>query len=59
MAKLYTQIVLACVECPRLMYGGKWCSALRRHLHPLPQVPPQDCPLPDANKKEQTNDTPR
>ncbi len=47
MAKLYTQIVLACSECPRLRFGG-WCTALRRQLYPLPQVPPKDCPLPDA-----------
>lgn len=53
MPKLYTQIVRACVECPRLKVH--WCCELRRHLHPIPQVPPKDCPLPDA--KEKANDS--
>jgi len=47
MAKLYTQIVRDCAGCPRL-YGGLWCLELGRHMHPVPQVPPADCPLPDA-----------
>lgn len=48
MAKLYTQRVLDCAGCPRLVYGH-WCSMLHRRMYPMPQVPPPDCPLPDES----------
>lgn len=58
MAKLYTRRVDTCWACPDLV-ENRWCRVTHTEIYDrngigvmVSQMPPADCPLPDAPEPE-------